>query len=534
MPPSRAEVLQLLLPATLRDEVLTGLHNNHGHQGTDRTTDLIRQRCYWPRMGQDIKRWCEECERCVVAKATQPRLRTFMGSLLATRPLEIIAIDFTVLERASSGHEDVLVVTDVFSKFTQAYPTLDQKAKTVVKILTEKWFYAYGVPQRIHSDRGRCFEGEMLRELCSLYGIRKTRTTPYHPEGNGQCERFNRTLHDLLRTLPTDKKRKWPQVLPQLLFAYNTSVNQSTKHSPYELMFGQKPQLPVDQLLGVTEDDPCGNHPSTWLTQHKEHLATVYSDARKKLEAAAAYRRRDNADPAPVLPRGSLVICKNHLQGRHKIQDIWGSTIHEVMECLDDVGTLYKIKPWGEGGPCKVIHRTEIKPVPKGAESRWAGATRNQVTEAEAACHPSLAADMGHYTEARNMVEPYQTELEEDGLWEVSITPAGPAMSRNHDPPTSHRGADLPSVSSNASPPPAPVAPVTSPLVERELQRDPNPLDLDPPSLHPLASITESTTLRRSSRCTAGKHSNPYHLPQSASGCTTDDLSERVHRDGEH
>lgn len=81
-----------------------------------------------------------------------------MGSLTASRPLEIIAIDFTLLERASSGQENVLVVTDAFSKFTQAFATADQRVRTVAKVLVEKWFCVYGVPKRIHSDQGRSFE----------------------------------------------------------------------------------------------------------------------------------------------------------------------------------------------------------------------------------------------------------------------------------------------------------------------------------------------------------------------------------------
>lgn len=89
-----------------------------------------------------------------------------------------MALDFTVLEPSRSGVENVLVITDVFSKYTLAVPTRDQRAETVAQTLVTEWFYTFGVPSRLHSDQGRNFESLLIRQLCSLYDVQKSRTIP--------------------------------------------------------------------------------------------------------------------------------------------------------------------------------------------------------------------------------------------------------------------------------------------------------------------------------------------------------------------
>ena len=101
-----------------------------------------------------------------------------------------------------------MVLTDAFSKFSQAFVTLNQKALTVAKIIVDKWFYVYGIPSRIHSDKGQSFDNSILEHLYSMYRVRQSTTTPYNPHGNSTCERFNCTLHDLLKTKTLDKKTK--------------------------------------------------------------------------------------------------------------------------------------------------------------------------------------------------------------------------------------------------------------------------------------------------------------------------------------
>ena len=112
----------------MKAQVLKGAHDQCGHQGQERTEQLLRKRCWWPGMQADVKQWISNCERCVIAKGSYLPVKTPMGSLLATRPLEVLAMDFTLLETATDGRENVLVLTDVFTKFTTAIPTRDQKA----------------------------------------------------------------------------------------------------------------------------------------------------------------------------------------------------------------------------------------------------------------------------------------------------------------------------------------------------------------------------------------------------------------------
>ena len=159
--------------------------------------------------------YCQKCEGCTLAKAGKT-LHLTMSSLRSSKPLEVLSIDFTVLER-SCGIENVVVLTDVFTVFTQAIPTRYQKATTVARVLVKEWIVRFSVPKRIHSDQGRNFEGKGILELCKIYDITKSGIAPYHPEGNGQCECFNRTMHDHLRTLSAERKWKWPEFLPELV-----------------------------------------------------------------------------------------------------------------------------------------------------------------------------------------------------------------------------------------------------------------------------------------------------------------------------
>ena len=145
----------------------------------------------------DTNGWLSQCERCHISKGDYTEPKTQQGSLVAQQPLKLLCIDFTKADIAKGGKENILILTDAFSKYNQTFVTTNQKALTVSKILVEKWFSVYGIPARIHSDQGRSLDSKIISNICKMYGVKQSTTTSYYPCGNSQCEWFNRTLFGL-------------------------------------------------------------------------------------------------------------------------------------------------------------------------------------------------------------------------------------------------------------------------------------------------------------------------------------------------
>lgn len=528
-PDGAEEAFQLVLPEVMKKDVLTQLHQQHGHQGVERTNELVRQRCYWPGMSADVAQWCLECERCQVAKDTRPAARSFMGHLLASRPNEIVAIDFTILEPSRSGFENVLVLTDVFSKYTLAIPTRDQRASTVAQVLVNEWFYKLGVPGRIHSDQGRNFEASLIQQLCSLYGIEKSRTTPYHPAGNGQCERFNRTLHNLLRTLPSFRKMDWVDYLPQLLFCYNSTPHQATGETPYYLLFGQEPRLPVDFLLGRVPE-PVAGTVNAWVTEHQTRLQVAFEGARDRLKVAAD-RRKALHDPRvrdPSLKEGQLVYLRDlSMRGRHKIQDLWHPEVYRVIRAPKPGGAVYTITPVNEPSQVKHIHRSLLKPqIGKGPSiGNPARDQRQDRSEREVSRdhsndgdwfvrtsevpHPHFVLPVGSRPTGAPPCPPGQPDSTLAEL--VGSEALGPLVFQPDNPPNGDIDSQVSPEGgeSEDSAPTVLAALETSAVVLADL-----PSNRAPPLPRSDDVSENSEAVRRTARSTAGQHSNRYHLPQ--------------------
>ena len=138
---------------------------------------------------------------------------------------------------------------DHFSRFVQAYPTRNNCGRTAADKNFNEFILKFGFPKRLHHNRGKEFENNLFKRLHELSGVKASRTTPYLPQGDEQVERMNWTILNMLKTLPDIYK--FTNLLGKLTFAYNCTRNDSTTFSPFKLLFGCSPRLPIDFMSSL-------------------------------------------------------------------------------------------------------------------------------------------------------------------------------------------------------------------------------------------------------------------------------------------
>lgn len=338
-----------VIPRCFRMNVLQSVHDQMAHMGYERTLDLASRRCYWVGMASDVKRHIHRCKRCTLRKTAEPQGKTQLTNIKTTRPLELVCLDFLSLETSGGGIENVLVITDHFTRHAQAFPTRDQTATTVARTFWRKYIVHYGIPERIHSDQGKCFEAAVIKELCELLGMAKSRTTPYHPQGNGMTERFNSTLLNMLGTLQPSMKTNWVEHVETLTHAYNCTKHASTGFSPFYLMFMREPRIPLDVTLHKEIEDQDSEDQGEYVAQLQRSLEEAYRRAETNAQEAREKQKahHDKRVRTAKFSAGDMVLVsrKGH-RGRHKIADRWEETPYVIVQRIAD-SPVYVVKQQG-------------------------------------------------------------------------------------------------------------------------------------------------------------------------------------------
>jgi hypothetical protein len=193
-----------------------------------------------------------------------------------------------------------------------AYVTPDQKAKTVARYLWEGYITVLGVPAKLISDQGPCFEAQIIQELCDLLGIQKIRTTSYHPQGNGQVERAHQTIMHMIGKLEEDEKDDWPSRIHALTHAYNCTRSAVTGYSPHYLMFGRRPRMPIDFYFPSYQSLQRLKKVDDYVADLQKKIVDSFRTAEALSQAEADRQKRyfDRRSNAVMLQPGDLVLTK--------------------------------------------------------------------------------------------------------------------------------------------------------------------------------------------------------------------------------
>ena len=315
-------------------------------------------------MQEEATQYVMHCSRCLRRK-TPPQVAP-LQPILVTQPLEFVHMDYLSLEPSKGNIENVLVITDHFTRYALAYPSKTQTAQATARILWDNFICHYGFPERFISDQGRNFESDLIKELCQIAGVKKVHTTPYHPQGNGQCERFNSTLCNMLGTLSEEEKSDWKSHLGCMTHAYNCTKHASTTYSPYYLMFGRHPRLPIDIEFGLNKPNCSDNSSkSRYIQKLRRRLNYAFQKASKYSDQQAKKYKQgyDNSVRGPQLHENDLVLVKivAH-KGRHKLQDRWEPEEYIVIEQPIAGTPVYKVKPVN-GNNVRTLHRNLLLPL---------------------------------------------------------------------------------------------------------------------------------------------------------------------------
>ena len=357
-------VNQLVLPYQFRKRMVLACHDELGHLGMDRTLAILQNRVYWPGMARDVREHIRTCGRCERFKQ-QPSIEEITQTV-ATYPLELVHADFLTIGGKKDIRKDIniLVVTDHFTRFARAYVTNSLSAATAAKKLFEEYFMQYGWPTKLITDQGGAFESKLFKALMTETGVKKIRTTPYRPQGNAQCERFNRTLIGMLGTMPEEHKKEWQEWVSAMTHAYNCTVSKTTGYSPYFLMYGREPQLPIDREFNLPNVREQGD-----LNSYVERLLNkvdyAFQRARENSARDAANRKRyyDKNVRCHALEPGDIVLVRRKIFSTdYKIADKWEKEPYTVISQMGDT-PVYRVRLQGESeAECRVLHRNMLHP----------------------------------------------------------------------------------------------------------------------------------------------------------------------------
>ena len=308
------QFLALVIPKSWKFTILMEAHDKLGHQGNNRTYCLIKCQYYWKGMNKDIRKYIANCALCRCDKAKVQQYPLQMTEI-PDRPFDKIAIDLvTDCETSTSGNKHILTIIDHLTGWPEAFPIPDKSADTIVATLINHYLPVHMCPRYILSDNGTEFKNNLMDQVLKQLGIDRIFSAPYHPQSNGKLEVFHKYLKPTLKKLCEKDPANWDKYINQVLASYRITPNLATAESPFFLVYGRDPNLPLHQLLEPMQHflgDP--NSGKLHLETHRLALAIAKKTLdENRFTASQNTVSRDN----PTFNVGDHVYFKNKQPGK--------------------------------------------------------------------------------------------------------------------------------------------------------------------------------------------------------------------------
>lgn len=296
----------VVCPQPLRQTLIWEAHQQI-HSGIDKTRKLLALKWFWPGMSAEVRRVVRTCETCQLAKHSTTPTSNHRLRLYAGRPWQRVAVDLVgPMPETDRTNKWILVISDHFTRWMDGIALPDATTPVIAHALEERVFAYFGLPECIHSDRGSQFESELMAELCKLWGVDKTRTTPYHPQANGVVERNNRTIGDSLRCLLMSRgQTDWDLVLPHIMRQLRAVPHSATQETPNFLLLGREVRLPGQLLHEVASTQ------STPVSEYALQLQSTLREAHEILRDLQVKVRCEDTEEPPLFKPGDTVLMRS-------------------------------------------------------------------------------------------------------------------------------------------------------------------------------------------------------------------------------
>ena len=343
------------------EEILKLAHNHHlsGHMGQRNTLYRLTGNAWWPGMQDDVIKFVRSCDTCQ-KRARAKDTPEASSAIIRPEPFSHIGIDVMgPLPVTLGGKRYIILAVDFFTKYTEAVAVEDADAQTVVKFIHTDIICRHGVPKEITSDRGTEFLNELVQELERTYHIKHIRTTAYHPQGNGQTERTNQTVKNILSKI-SKREDAWDHYLESALFAVRTIRQRSTEFSPFELIYGRRPNREYHHPtpdIGTYDDRIWA-----YVMRDIDRLQRIRKKAAVFIDKAQERQRTNQNKKANAAP---LKIGDQVLLYRNIVESSWSAKLQPKWEgpyFIQDIKgqSIWLRRPNGSILPT-AIHRSKLK-----------------------------------------------------------------------------------------------------------------------------------------------------------------------------